>query len=102
MRVLSPILALACASMGTAETLSPKSASYTVERKEDSVATACNLALTLTNLPAPELINVRFVAAKEKRESPIYFALTVDVGEYTFVNGVASKLTSSSLKLSMY
>lgn len=81
-----------------AETLIPKFSQYNVEVKEDTVSKSCNLMLMLLNTPAPEVVNARLIAVVVKGKNALsFYALTVDVGDMTFINGSPSKLIKAPL-----
>ena len=82
---------LLCAMSTSAETLTPKYLAYEVEVKHDNVAKSCHLVLLLNNIPAPEIVNLKLFAARKRRDNVIFFGLSLDVGELTFVNGLPSK-----------
>jgi len=85
------------ATRTTAETLFPKHVQYETEVKQDSAAKACNLILLLINLPAPEVVNLKLMATRERKSSAAFFGLSFDVGDLTFANGLPSRTTKAFL-----
>ncbi len=94
--VLLPFFLL-CAMNASAETLTPKFLQYEAEVKQDNVSKSCNVALLLTNIPAPEIVNLKLFAARTKQGNVAFFGLTLDVGDLAFANGLPSKTNKALL-----
>ena len=48
--------------------------------------------MVLINLPAPEVINTRLIAAKQLHQTAVFFGLSIDVGDQVFKAGIPTHL----------
>jgi hypothetical protein len=82
----------------TAETLEPKAIQYDFEMKGDDAAKTCNVMLMILNLPAPEIVNFRFIAMKDGRREQVILGFSVDVADAIFWNGLPAGRTPVRLQ----
>ena len=99
--LISVLSALLYAPSVLAETLIPKHVQYDVEVKQDALAKSCNLMLMIINNPAPEVVNTRLIAVAVK-DTLSFYALSIDVGDTIFVNGLPSKILKAPLKTASF